>query len=223
MKQQIKLTESDLYDVIRESVKSLVMEYGDTKKGREKLAKASKRALKKGDSSVYQDSVKSITKGGGSKDDLADFNKKFENELDESSNLEEFTDFDKMKAFGQPDYDEDFDDELNSQPANNLAAEGKKQMKVTESELKEIIKESVRSILKEIGNSQVGQYQLGRLAARKKEQGDDDAYKNVVNRAKLQWGADRGTGSNQNAFGNGMHVGKDNVKQGYNLAKQGKL
>jgi hypothetical protein len=155
MKQQIKLTESELFNVIRESVKSLVMEYGtDTgKKGdenRKKMAKVAKRRLKKGDASGYQDAVNSITKGGGSKETLADFHKKFEDELDESSNLEEFTDFDKMKAFGQPDYDEDFDDELNSQPANNLAAEGRKQMKVTESELKDIIKESVKRILSNI-------------------------------------------------------------------------
>ena len=39
------------------------------------MAKASKRALKKGDSSVYQNSVNSITKGGGSKEALSDFNK----------------------------------------------------------------------------------------------------------------------------------------------------
>lgn len=210
MKQQIKLTESGLYDVIREAVNSLIMEFGSDpgKKGaenREKMAKASKRALKKGDSSVYQNSVNSITKGGGDKEALADFNKKFEGEIEEDSDAEELS------------------GDFNTQPANNLATEGRQQFKVTESQLKDIIKESVRSILKEIGDSQVGQYQLGRLAARKKEQGDDDAYKNVVNHAKLQWGADRGTGSNQNAFGNGMHVGKDNVKQGYNLAKQGKL
>ena len=210
MKQQIKLTESGLYDVIREAVNSLIMEFGSDpgKKGaenREKMAKASKRALKKGDSSVYQNSVNSITKGGGNKEALADFNKKFEGEIEDSRNLEELS------------------GDFNTQPANNLATEGRQQFKVTESQLKDIIKESVRSILKEIGDSQVGQYQLGRLAARKKEQGDDDVYKNVVNHAKLQWGADRGTGSNQNAFGNGMHVGKDNVKQGYNLAKQGKL
>ena len=83
MKQQIKLTESGLYDVIREAVNSLIMEFGSDpgKKGaenREKMAKASKRALKKGDSSVYQNSVNSITKGGGNKEALADFNKKFE-------------------------------------------------------------------------------------------------------------------------------------------------
>ena len=208
MKQQIKLTESDLYDVIRESVKSLVMEYGNTKKGREKLAKASKRALKKGDSSVYQDSVKSITKGGGSKDDLADFNKNFENELDESSNLEEFTDFDKMKTFGQPDYDEDFDDELNSQPANNLAAEGRKQMKVTESELKEIIKESVKRILREVGETEGGQEKLGGLAARKSTKGDGKGFYEVEDYAKEKR---NGNLKMRDKYAKGFHAEKDRI------------
>lgn len=209
MKQQIRLTESDLYDVIRESVKSLVMEYGDTKKGREKLAKASKRALKKGDSSVYQNSVKSITNGGGSKDDLADFNKKFENELDESSNLEEFTDFDKMKAFGYPEYDEDFDDdELNSQPSNILAAEGRKQMKVTESQLKDIINESVKRILREVGETEDGQRKLGGLAARKSTKGDLKGFYDVEEYAKQKR---NGNPKMQDKYAKGFHAEKDRL------------
>lgn len=208
MKQQIRLTESDLYDVIRESVKSLVMEYGDTKKGREKLAKASKRALKKGDSSVYQNSVKSITNGGGSKDDLADFNKKFEDELDESSNIEEFTDFDKMKAFGYPEYDEDFDDELNSQPSNILASEGRKQMKVTESQLKDIIKESVRRILKEIGDTEEGQKKLGGLAARKSAKGDAKGFYDIEDYAKEKR---NGNLKMRDKYAKGFHSEKDKI------------
>lgn len=209
MKQQIRLTESDLYDVIRESVKSLVMEYGDTKKGREKLAKASKRALKKGDSSVYQNSVKSITNGGGSKDDLADFNKKFENELDESSNLEEFTDFDKMKAFGYPEYDEDFDDdELNSQPSNILAAEGRKQMKVTESQLKDIIKESVKRILREVGETEDGQRKLGGLAARKSAKGDAKGFYDIEDYAKEKR---NGNLKMRDKYAKGFHAEKDRL------------
>lgn len=209
MKQQIKLTESDLYDVIRESVKSLVMEYGEkNKKHRELQAKAAKRALAKGDSSVYQNSVNSITKAGGDKEALADFNKKFEDELSESSNLEEFTDFDKMKAFGQPDYDEDFDDELNSQPANNLATEGRKQMKVTESELKEIIKESVRSILKEIGDTEDGQKKLGGLAARKSTKGDVKGLYDIEDYAKEKR---NGNLKMRDKYAKGFHAEKDRI------------
>ena len=187
---------NNLRKSINESVKQFIMEFGSgnsekAKENRKKMAMASKRAIDKGDASVYNNSVRSITTGGGSKNDLGDFNDEFE--------------------------------KLNSQPANNLANEGRNQIKVSESQLKEIIKESVMRILEKFGNSQVGQYQMGRLAARKKEMGDEEGYKSIVNNAKLQWGADRGVGTNQNAFGNGFHVGKDNVKHGYDLAKKGKL
>jgi hypothetical protein len=112
------------------------MEFGSDpgKKGaenREKMAKASRRALKKGDSSVYQNSVNSITKGGGDKEALADFNKKFEGEIEEDSDAEELS------------------GDFNTQPANNLATEGRQQFKVTESQLKAIIRESVMRILQE--------------------------------------------------------------------------
>ena len=143
MKKQVKLTESELYKVIRESVKSLVTELGGTPSTRTAMAQAAKRAIKKGDDSVYHNAVNSITKGGGSKNDLGDFGKKFE--IEDGTNLEEFTDFDKQKTFG-PDYDEDFDDNFNEQPAN-VAAENKEAIKITESQLKDIVKESVKIIL----------------------------------------------------------------------------
>ena len=53
MKKQVKLTESELYKVIRESVKSLVTELGGTPSTRTAMAQAAKRAIKKGDDSVY--------------------------------------------------------------------------------------------------------------------------------------------------------------------------
>ena len=213
MKQQIKLTESELYNVIRESVNSLIMEFGSDpgKKGaenREKMAKASKRALKKGDSSVYQNSVNSITKGGGSKEALSDFNKKFEGEIEDSRNLEEYTDFDKMKAFGQPDYNEDFNNEFNSQPANNLAAEGRQQFKVTESQLKDIIKESVKRILREVGETEDGQEKLGGLAARKSAKGDLKGFYNVEDYAKEKR---NGNLKMRDKYARGFHAEKDRI------------
>ena len=143
MKKQVKLTESELYKVIRESVKSLVTELGGTPSTRSAMAQAARRAINKGDDSVYHNAVNSITKGGGSKNDLIDFGKKFE--IEDGTNLEEFTDFDKQKMFG-PDYDEDFDDNFNEQPAN-VAAENKEAIKITESQLKDIVKETVKIIL----------------------------------------------------------------------------
>lgn len=247
MKKQVKLTESELFDVIRESVKNLVMEFGEKNpKVRDYRAKKSAEDLKKGDPRTYETSVKSMGDCGADKETMADFQNKFEKhgvkeatDFDKrnwygsegyynyddtaDSPVEEYNDIELQHIYGRPSYDEDFDDSLNSQPANNLATEGKKAFKVNESQLNAIIKESVNILLEKFGNSQVGQYQLGRLAARKKEQGDEEGYKNVVNNAKLQWGAEKGVGTNQNAFGNGMHVSKNNVKYGYDLAKKGKL
>ena len=181
MKKQVNLTQSDLYNVIKESVKNVILEYGNTQKVRSKMAKAARRAVKKGDSSVYQNAVNSITKGGGSKKDLEDFQKEYEDKLEESKNLKEYTEFDKMKMYGQdvdydedfenledsenleeyndidlqniygrPSYDEDFEDVgFNQQPSNVVTGEGRKPVKVTESQLKAIIRESVMRILQE--------------------------------------------------------------------------
>lgn len=118
---------NNLRKSINESVKQFIMEFGSgnsekAKENRKKMAMASKRAIDKGDDSVYHNSVRSITTGGGSKNDLADFNDDFE--------------------------------KLNSQPANNLATEGRNQIKVSESQLKEIIRESVERILNETFKSQ---------------------------------------------------------------------
>lgn len=116
------MKKNNLRKSINESVKQFIMEFGSgnsekAKENRKKMAMASKRAIDKGDDSVYHNSVRSITTGGGSKSDLADFNDDFE--------------------------------KLNSQPANNLANEGRNQIKVSESQLFNIIKESVMRILQE--------------------------------------------------------------------------
>ena len=184
--------------LLENTVKQIIREFGDKEETRGKMAAAAKRAVKKGNAEVYNNAIGSLTRRNSSKKEMGDFQDKFETIEDDMN-------------------------DLNDQPTNNLATNEGKQYKVNEEQLHQIIRESVNMILKEYGNSQVGQYQLGRLAARKKANGDEEGYKNVVNKAKLQWGADRGVGTNQNAFGNGMHVGKDNVKQGYDLAKKGKL
>lgn len=205
MKKQVKLTQSDLYNVIKESVKKVILEFGTDKgelgdKNRTLMAMAAKRGLENNDSTIYDNAYQSITQGG-TKDGLT---------RDETIGV--LNDF--QKKF------EDF----NEQPANDLAAnEGRMTFKVNETQLKAIIREAVDTLLEKFGGTQLGQYQLGRLVARKKQQGDEEGYKNVVNNAKLQCGADRGVGTNQNAFGNGFHIGKDNVKHGYDLAKKGKL
>ena len=117
---------NNLRKSINESVKQFIMEFGSgnsekAKENRKKMAMASKRAIDKGDASVYNNSVRSITTGGGSKNDLGDFNDEFE--------------------------------KLNSQPANNLANEGRNQIKVSESQLFNIIEESVKRIIEAISKT----------------------------------------------------------------------
>ena len=67
--------------------------------------------------------------------------------------LKEYTDFDKTKMYGRPSFDyedeEDYEDNFNEQPVNNLAANEGRQYKVNESQLHQIIKESVMRILNE--------------------------------------------------------------------------
>lgn len=192
MKKQVNLAQSDLYNVIKESVKNVILEFGTDpgKKGdenRTKMAKAAKRAVKKGNFSVYKNAYDSIVKGGGNKEALSDFQKKFEDEVEESRNLKEYTEFDKMKMYGQdvdydedfenledsenleeyndidlqsiygrPSYDEDFEDVgFNQQPSNVVTGEGRKPVKVTESQLKDIIRESVMRILQEAADHKI--------------------------------------------------------------------
>ena len=173
MKKQVKLTESELFDVIRESVKNLVMEFGEKNpKVRDYRAKKSAEDLKKGDASTYETSVKSMGDCGADNETMADFQNKFEKhgvkeatdfdkrnwygsegyyDYDDTADspVEEYNDTELQHIYGRPSYDEDFDDVLNGQPANNLAAEGRKAFKVNESQLKDIIRESVMRILQE--------------------------------------------------------------------------
>jgi hypothetical protein len=241
MKKQINLTQSDLYNVIKESVKNVILEYGNTQKVRSKMAKAARRAVKKGDSSVYQNAVNSITKGGGSKKDLEDFQKEYEDKLEESKNLKEYTEFDKMKMYGQdvdydenfenledsenleeyndidlqniysrPSYDEDFEDVgFNQQPSNVVTGEGRKPVKVTESQLKAIIRESVKTILKEVGETEEGQKKLGGLAARKSFNGDYNGFSKVEDYAKSKR---NGNLKMQDKYAKGFHSEKDRLK-----------
>ena len=59
----------------------------------------------------------------------------------------------------------------------------KHRIKLTESDLHRIIKESVRCVLNEIGDTDDGQYILGRMEGRQKNRGDFDAAKNTSNYA----------------------------------------
>ena len=81
-------------------------------------------------------------------------------------------------------------------------------MKVTESELKEIIKESVRSILKEIGDTEDGQKKLGGLAARKSTKGDVKGLYDIEDYAKEKR---NGNLKMRDKYAKGFHAEKDRI------------
>ena len=90
--------------------------------------------------------------------------------------IKEFEDSDMEYSLG------DENDDFNEQPTNDVVGENK--IKVTESELKDIIKESVKRLLKEVGETEKGQELLGRLAARKSTGGDINGFYDVEDYAK---------------------------------------
>lgn len=102
----------------------------------------------------------------------------------------------------------------------------RRRIRLTENNLHRIIRESVKKILKEYGEGNRGQYMLGALAARKKQQGiekgmtDNESGYNDISR----YAANKRNGTNaekmkQNSFYNGFHSGKDSREYGYNYMK----
>jgi Arc/MetJ-type ribon-helix-helix transcriptional regulator len=80
MEKIYKLTESALYDLVRESVRQLIKEYGDEKETREKMGRAAKRGVERGDSSAHENAISSLLKRRSSKEELNDFQRGFEGE-----------------------------------------------------------------------------------------------------------------------------------------------
>lgn len=139
MKQQLKLNESELHNLIEGAVKQLVMEYLPYEGG-----KVAARRLQQGDTSAFEKYMDYGINNGWTNDDMNDFQSGIETgpSVIENGN----------------DYDEDFED-LNDSPINNAVdgsleddiafEEGRRAVKVNESQLFDIIKESVNILLKE--------------------------------------------------------------------------
>ena len=105
MNKQMRLTEAELKQVVKEAAMKLIKEYGDNPETREKMALAAKRDIKKGSSKGYENAMNSLMKRGSTKDEFDEFQKDFENES--------------------------------------------REIKLTESELKSVIKEAAMKILSE--------------------------------------------------------------------------
>lgn len=134
MKQQLKLNESELYSIIEGAVKSLVMEYLPYEGG-----KVAARRLQQGDTGAFEKYMNYGLNNGWTNDDMNDF----QSGIETGPSVVE---------------DEDFED-LNDSPINNAVdgsleddiafEEGRRAVKVSESQLFDIIKESVNILLKE--------------------------------------------------------------------------
>ena len=151
MNNQIKLTESELHGIIEGAVKSLIREYMP-----DLIGAGVARGIRQGKLGPYNAAQRIMQRDRWDKDQMAKFQDGFEGRLEDGTNLEEYTTFDKEKMYGK-NYDEDFED-LNDSPVNSavdgsledeIAFENKKPIKVNESQLFDIIKESVQKILKE--------------------------------------------------------------------------
>jgi len=99
-------------------------------------------------------------------------------------------------------------------------------IRLTESDLHELIKDAVNEALNEIGDTNRGQYMMGRLAARQRTNGmknhqtdKETGAEQTFNKAYQQQCMSGRMNQRQNAFYNGFHVGKDNAKSGYEMYK----
>ena len=133
MKQQLKLNESELRNLIEGAVKQLVMEYLPYEGG-----KVAAKRLQQGDASAFEKYMDYGLNNGWTNDDMTDF----QSGIETGPSVVE---------------DEDFED-LNDSPVNtavdgsledDIAFESKRAIKVSESQLFDIIKESVNILLKE--------------------------------------------------------------------------
>ena len=86
----------------------------------------------------------------------------------------------------------------------------RKIIRLTESDLHNIVKESVNRILKEVGETDNGQRLLGRLAARKSTNGDINGYYDVSDYAKDKQGGDL---MKRDKFARGFHDEKDKLRE----------
>ena len=158
MKQQIKLTESELHSIIEGAVKNLLKEYDPHMAG---LGAA--RGLEQGKMGPWNAAQKIMNRDRWNGSQRKEFQNGFERKPIQQSeeNLEEYSDAEMaqgMNIYGRPSYDEHEFDDFNEQPVNNIAAESK-QYKVNESQFHKIIKESVMRILKEIDASNATKYE----------------------------------------------------------------
>lgn len=113
-------------NIVSESVKTILKEYGETHDTRSKIAATANRALRRGNTDIYQDAINTIDRNN------------FVTPED--------------REWAMNDFQREFEkgsEELNTQPSNTLATEGvgRKQIRMSESDLHRVVRESVNRIL----------------------------------------------------------------------------
>ena len=161
MKKTVRLTESDLKQIVKESVSKIINEIGDTPKGQKALGalgmrhalrnpKYDARDSKSKEAKIYDYAKKA--RGG----DTYDYKGTPQNP--------KYYDY----ANGAIDYMNSHTDELAAAHRRARIGEMKESAKnrLAEGDLHRIVKESVNRVLNEIGDTPKGQYMLGRLYQR---------------------------------------------------------
>ena len=188
----IKLTESELKQVIKEATIKLITEIGDTPQGREALMRLSGRRMAQG-SKLGADLKRNGIEGGDDK-----VNGYFNRGLDAANYADIALDKEIRKAVGDKfhlNYNdiESIRDIIKKSEAENMhnaykdefygygenkysTNESKESKKVTEEELKTIVKEAAMKLINEYGDSLKGAYKVGKLAARQSFR-DKDPHK----------------------------------------------
>ena len=170
-----------------------INEIGDTKKGQEMLGRTAERAYQRAQRTngadkkrymrTYNDAYK--TGGKSSNKHLGGSREHFDNGRDYEY--------------------EKWADEHNGNVTESKTM-NKKLIRLTESDLHKIVKESVNRIINEIGDSPKGQFMLGRTYRRAEKRGDKDTAISASNKA---WDRSEGGGRNYRNFKNGIDFQDD--------------
>jgi hypothetical protein len=170
-----------------------INEIGDTKKGQEMLGRTAERAYQRAqrtsgaDKNRYMRTYNDAYKTGGksSNKHLGGSREHFDNGRDYEY--------------------EKWADEHNGNVAESKTM-NKKLIRLTESDLHKIVKESVNKIINEIGDTPKGQFMLGRAYRRAEKRGDKDTAVRASNKA---WDGSEGGGRNYRNFKSGIDFQND--------------
>ena len=95
----------------------------------------------------------------------------------------------------------------------------KKVIRMTESDLHQLVKESVQRILNEYGNTPAGKYMLGRLQKRAIQRGDRDLDDRIADRYEQTYDGMRGGYAFNKGYEDQGVADKDTIQQHYDVFK----